>query len=755
MIRRDAARQGTPDQLCEPEVPRRMSIKPFCPMKRSLLSYLSPSFRSLNGPLLLGLLAPAGGALAQTAPPAAPASTNQTQKVQAELPPVVVTASPIPSSLFDLAQPVTVLTDQKLRQQLSSTLGETLARQPGINSTYFGPNASRPVIRGLGGDRVRILQNGLGTMDVSNTSDDHAVAMDPIALKRIEVVRGPAALLYGPNAVGGVVNQIDGRIPEQRLDRAFSGRADVRVDSPSSGKVGALMVEGGAKNGWNYHLDGFRRESSNIVIPGFAQTDARRATTGDTTSGKLLGSQAISDGGAVGTSYVWDKGHIGASFQGLNSDYGVVVEPGINIRLYQRRIDLAGSFLQPFDGIQSIKYKVGRADYRHTEYDEGEVGTVFDSLAYNGRFEVLHNQVGRLEGAIGYEVRHEKLSARGEEAFLPPSQTVINSIFAFEEMKWDTFRIQFGGRVDFVSVDASPLPGNPFFTANQTRSFPTGSGSFGMVYRPVQEWSGALNFSYTQRAPTATELYANGPHHATGMFEIGNRNFNTEGNLSLDVSVRRETGPFTGQVGFFYHRFSNFIAPFAGVTDAGASLVNNDGGNADTNGDGVADRDADGDGNVDETLDVFRFRGVRAEFYGFEGLLTWHILEGESQSLHLDLKSDYVRARDLSNNSSLPRISPLRFGGELNYERGAFSSGVELMRVSRQGSVSAGERPTAGYVMLNAEIAYKFGSSPNSVEIALRGLNLLDQEARNHVSFLKEIAPMPGRGAMISLRATF
>jgi len=734
-------------------------------MKRSLLSYLSPSFRSVRGPLLLGLLAPAGGALAQTAPPAAPASTNRTHNVHAELPPVVVTASPIPSSLFDLAQPVTVLTDEKLRQQLSSTLGETLARQPGINSTYFGPNASRPVIRGLGGDRVRILQNGLGTMDVSNTSDDHAVAVDPIALKRIEVVRGPAALLYGPNAVGGVVNQIDGRIPEQRLERAFSGRADVRVDSPSTGKVGALMVEGGAKNGWNYHLDGFRRESDNLAIPGFAQTAAQRATTGDTTAGKLPGSQATADGGAIGTSYVWDKGHIGASFQGLNNDYGVVTDPAVNIRLHQRRFDLAGSFLQPFDAIQSIKYKVGRADYRHTEYDAGAPGTVFNSLAYNGRLEALHTQVGRLEGAIGYEIRDEKLSAQGAEAFLPPGRTVINSLFIFEELKWDTFRIQFGGRVDFVGADAEAVPAHPngFFPTADSRSFTTGSGSLGMVYRPVREWSGAVNVSYTQRAPTVTELYAFGPHAATGTFEVGNRNFNSEGNLSLDVSVRRETGHVTGQVGFFYHRFSNFMAPFAG-TLGGAGLVNEDGLNADDGstalnggvaGDGLADRDADADGVVDDTFNVFNFQGVRAEFYGFEGLVTWHMIEDDTQSLHLDLKSDYVRARDRSNGGSLPRISPLRFGGELGYERGAFSTSCELMRVQRQGSVSAGELPTPGYVMLNAEIAYKFGSSPNSVELALRGLNLLDQEARNHVSFLKEIAPMPGRGAMVSLRATF
>ncbi len=713
-------------------------------MKRSLLSYLSPSLRSVRGPLLLGLLAPAGGVLAQTpppAPPAGPASTNQTHRVHTELPPVVVTASPIPSNLFDLAQPVTVLSEEKLRQQMASTLGETLARQPGINSTYFGPNASRPIIRGLGGDRIRILQNGLGTMDVSNTSDDHAVAADPISLQRVEVVRGPAALLYGPNAVGGVVNQIDGRIPEQRLTRPFSGRADVRVDSPSSGKVGALMIEGGLTNGWNYHVDGFRRESDNISIPGFAQTAAQRLTTGDTTTGKLPGSQATSDGGALGTSYVWDKGYVGASFQGLNSDYGVVTDPAINIRLHQRRVDLAGAFLQPLDGLQSLKWKLGRADYRHTEYDAGAAGTIFNSEAYNGRLEALHTQVGRLEGAVGYELRHEKLSASGAEAFLPPSATVINSIFAYEEIKWDTLRLQFGGRADFASVAAEAVPAHPngFFPNNDSRGFTTSSGSLGLVYRPVEAWSGAVNVSYTQRPPTGAELYAFGPHAATGVFEIGNRNFKPEGNLGLDLSLRRETGHVTGQVGFFYNRFNNFMTLVPGTL--GGLAVVDDAGVAPAPG--------------ADTFNVMNYQGLQAEFIGSEGLITWHLIEDDTHRLHLDVKSDYVRARNRQTGAALPRISPLRYGGELGYERGGFSTSCEVMRVSRQGRVSAGEVATPGYVMLNAEIAYKFGAEPNSLELSLRGLNLLDQEARNHVSFLKEVAPMPGRGAVVALRATF
>ncbi len=714
----------------------------------------------LSGSLIFGLLSSTGSLLAQSQP--GQPATNETHRVHAELPPVVITASPIPSSLFDLAQPVTVLKDDKLRQQMGSTIGETLSRQPGINSTYYGPNASRPVIRGLGGDRVRILQNGLGTMDVSNISDDHAVATDPLTLKRVEVVRGPAALLYGPNAVGGVVNQIDGRIPEERFDRPISGSVDMRYDSPSRGKVGALTAEGGTKGGWNYHFDGFRRESNNIEIPGFAETAAQRAVSGNTTSERLPGSQSKSDGGAAGTSYAWEKGFVGASFQGLNNDYGVVSDPAVNIRLHQRRTDFAGAIRNPFDGLESFKWKLGRADYRHTEYDAGAAGTIFDSEAWNGRFEALHAEFGRFQGALGYEMRLEDLDAQGAEAFLPPNSTAIHSVFLFEEIKWDKLRLQLGGRADFVDASADAVPAHPngFFPAADGRNFTTGSTSLGVVYRPVEAWSGSVNVSYTQRAPTVTELFAFGPHAATGVFEIGNRNFNPEGNVGLEVSLRRETGHVTGQLNFFYNRFNNFMTPVPG-TLGGASLVNEDGINADDGsnggvaGDGVPDRDTDGDLMADDAFNVMRFQGLPAEFYGTEGLITWHIIEDETRSLHMDFKSDYVRASDRSTGGPLPRISPFRFGGELGYEQGGFGANLELMRVSRQNRVFAGERATDGYTMFNAGISYKFGTGPRTFEVSLRALNLLDEEARNHVSFLKEIAPMPGRGAVLSLRATF
>ena len=705
-------------------------------MKAPSANRLVPSLRSLRTPLLVGLLAP-GAASAQTQPPLTSTNSHVT-----ELPPVVITATPIPSSLFDLAQPVNVLEDTKLREQLRSTLGETLARQPGINSTYFGPNASRPVIRGLGGDRIRILQNGLGTMDVSNVSDDHAVALDPLALTRIEVVRGPAALMYGPNAIGGVVNQIDNRIPDRMIKDAVTGMVEGRFDSPANGKAGSLLIEGGGKHGFNYHLDAFRRQSGNVSIPGQAWTPAEQAARGAIgPRDRLPGSQSTSDGATGGASYVWEKGYVGGAYQGYNNDYGAVAEPGVNIRLHQRRWDLAGAFLQPVEAIQSIRWKVGRADYRHTEYDEGTAGTIFNSDAYNGRLEVLHKEFGRVEGSLGYETRQDRLTAIGTEAFLPPSQSAMNSLFAFEEVKWEKLSLQFGGRVDFIGVAADAVPGHPnnFFPAANSRNFTTGNGSLGVIYRPVEAYSAAVNFSFSQRAPTTQELYAKGPHTALGTFELGNPNFNPESNFGIDFALRRETGHVTGSLGAFYNRFNNFMT-LTPSTYLGNAAVDDTGA-------------APAPGA--DSFKVMEFRGLAAEFIGAEGVITIHLLEQGPHRLHVDLKSVYVRARDARSGAALPRIAPLRYGAEVGYSHGPFSASLEAQRVEGQSRVSAGELSTPGYVMLNTGITYKLGEGKGAAELSLRGMNLLDQEARNHVSYLKEIAPMPGRGVLVSLRINF
>lgn len=675
-------------------------------------------------PTLLLSLSGVSAAIAQSTT----ASGSSTNHVHAEnavhLDRVVVTASPLGRTLFELAAPVTVLADEELAFRQQATLGETLALQPGITSTYFGPNASRPVIRGLDGDRIRILQNGVGMLDASGTSVDHAVSSDPLTIKSVEVVRGPASLLYGSSAVGGVVNVIDNRIPDVRLESPVSGTVEGRYGSADSLRSGGAVVEGGHK-GWNYHLDGFSRESEDLRIPGFARSERLRLLDPQPTEAenRLPNSAGKADGGAFGGSYIGTKGWIGASVSGFNNRYGTVAEPDVTIRLHQRRVDVAGEATDPFEKIKAIRFKLGVSDYKHTEYAGPDVGTVFKNRGYDGRLEVTHAAIGRFEGAIGFQSQLSNFSASGDEAFLPATETLVNSGFVFEEVKFDKFRFEFGARLDHQDVTSSD---DPNFGPGQSREFTTGSGSAGIVYTPTDVWSTALSVAYTQRAPNYQELFANGPHLATDAFEVGDPTLDPEHSLGLDLTFRKRTGFVTGSIGGFYNRFRNFIAlsPTGGIDP-----VNN--------------------------LPIFTYGGVPAEFYGGEAEVLFHLVETQPRQFHLELRADWVEASNRGTGEPLPRIAPLRFGGALIFKQHSFRARLEALRSDYQGRVAANETATDGHTLVNLGLSYGFGTGKVQWEAFVKGSNLLDEEIRGHSSFLKDIAPQAGRGATLGLRASF
>lgn len=675
-------------------------------------------------PTLLLSLTGASVAFAQSPAPSG-SSTNHVHSDEAvHLDRVVITASPLGRTLFELAAPVTVLADQDLSFRQQPTLGETLAQQPGITSTYFGPNASRPIIRGLDGDRIRILQNGVGMLDASGTSVDHAVSSDPLTIKSVEVVRGPASLLYGSSAVGGVVNVIDNRIPDVALSSPLTGAVEGRYGSADNLRSGGAVVEGGHK-GWNYHLDGFLRETEDLRIPGFARSERLRLLDPQPTEAenRLPNSAGKSDGGAFGTSYVGEKGWIGASVSGFNNRYGTVAEPDVTIRLHQRRLDLAGEVTQPFEAIKSIRFKLGLSDYKHTEYEGQDVGTVFKNRGYDGRLEATHNPLGRFEGAFGFQSQLSDFSALGDEAFLPATETLVNSGFFFEELKFDKFRIEFGGRLDHQSIRSSD---DPNFGPGQSRDFTTGSGSVGFVYTPTDAWSGALSVAYTQRAPNYQELFANGPHLATDAFEVGDPTLGREHSLGIDLTFRKRTGFVTGSIGGFYNRFQDFIA----LTPTGA---------------------------VDpvDNLPIFAYGAIPAEFYGAEAEVLFHLVETKPRQLHLELRGDWLEASNRDTGEPLPRIAPLRFGGALIFRQGSFNARLEALRTDYQGRVAANELPTGGNTLLNLGLTYGFDTGKVGWELFVKGSNLLDEEIRTHSSFLKDIAPQAGIGATLGLRASF
>jgi len=622
---------------------------------------------------------------------------------------VVVTASPDPHSQLEVAQPTDVLDLEDLDTRRQPSLGETLAQQPGISSTYFGPGASRPIIRGLGGDRVRMLENGLGSADASNTSPDHAVAVDPLAADRIEIIRGPATLLYGSSAVGGVVNVLDGRIPSFVPGEAVSGSVDLDGGSVADERSGRVSLDGGSgKLVW--HADYLKRETGDYRVPDSAGT-----------GGVLTNSSIDTDSGGVGLSYVGEHGFLGVGVSRFDSLYGVPPGDGeegpIEIDLEQRRADLRGQLDRPFGPFRGLKVRVGVNRYEHAEVAGGEIGTRFTNDGWEGRFELVQEKRGRLSGAVGVQLFASDFAAIGEEAFVPPSVTRNYAAFAFEQLDLsDALSLQFGGRFETQKAD----PEGDLASRSQNGA----SGSLGLVWAPADAYSVALSASRTSRLPTANELFADGPHEATEAFEIGDPDLSVETATGADLSFRKRTGRLTGVVSAFATRFSGFI--FESFT-----------------------------GEEEDGLQVIEFLQQAARFVGAE--LDGRVRLVDVGDGHLDLRfgADTVRADLTDSGDPVPRIPPLRARLGLEVHTGPFRSWAEVVHVDRQDRLGANETPTDGYTRVDAAVGYRFLVRRTVTEVLLRGTNLTDQLARNHVSFLKDEAPLPGRDVNLGVRITF
>lgn len=688
----------------------------------------------------------AAAAPAQTAGPGA-AKTN----AAVELSPVVVTGNPLGSDLFELVSPVSVLGGQELLLQRKSTLGETLNGLPGVSATSFGPNASRPVIRGLDSDRIRVLENGSGMLDASALSPDHAVALDPLVIERAEVVRGAAALFYGGSAVGGVVNVIDNRIPQAAIN-GVTGRAEARFGGAEREKAGSAVFEAG-NGGIALHADVYKRDTDDLRIKGFARSARLRAQDPQPVeaAGILPNSTARADGGAVGISRTWGDGYVGLSYSGFNSVYGTVAEPEVSIDMQSRRWDVAGEARELGGMITGIKFKLGNTDYRHTEFDGGVPATEFRNKGYDLRLEASHAAIGALRGALGVQFADSDFSALGAEAFVPSTSTASKALFFFEELALGRLKLTFGGRHERNEVrndgggPTDPNTGSPRFDPLQTLGFSGNSGAVGAVYSFTPGAVLAVNAAYTERAPTFYELLANGPHAATGAYEVGNAVFGKEKSKSLDVTLRLKSGMHSGSMGMFYNRFSNFIALFdSGNTRAADGEFNpaQDPGNPGFTPGGK------------EILPELAYRAVPARLFGYEAEGRFRVME-RGGVLDLLLRADYVRAGDRSTGLPLPRIAPLRFGIGLDYRRDKLTARLDATRVAGQDRVAAGELPTDGYTMVNAAVGYRLRMRGMSLETFVRGVNLLNEEARNHMSFLKDIAPLGRRSAQIGIRGQF
>ena len=485
---------------------------------------------------------------AQTAPPV---EINRLDKF-------VVSAGPDAKTSFDLAQGTSVLAGEELRRLAQATLGETLSSTPGVNSTYYGPGASRPVIRGLGGDRVRVLDNGVGALDASSVSPDHNTALEPMFATRIEVLRGPSTLLYGSSAVGGAVNVIDNTIPDTAPDGQAHGSLELRGGGAASERA-AVLSAGGGDHGLGFHLNTLKQKTSDVRIPGVARIDAD-APPGQP-RGTLPGSATDTFSLAGGASAFWDAGHAGASVSHYQTNYGVPTGdmPPTSIDMKQTRLDLAGEITKPFGVFRGAKARLSFGEYEHSELSGGTtVNTTFKNRAWEGRLELPHAALGNLNGTLGVQGARSDFSAVGEEVVTPPSVTQSGAIFAVEDFKvGGKVTLEFGARLEGQSITLGKvdpaLPRIAGYAARsaQKKTFGGVSGSAGLVFRPAKDWSIGAALAYTERLPTAQELFSNGPHGGTGAYEVGTSGLGNERSVGLDVSVRRRAGFVTGSVGVF------------------------------------------------------------------------------------------------------------------------------------------------------------------------------------------------------------
>ena len=634
---------------------------------------------------------------------------------------VVITGNPLGRD--QTALPVSALGRADLLERGQSTLGETLNGLPGVSSTYFGPNASRPIIRGLDGDRIRVLNNSASSLDASALSYDHAVPLDVLSTERIEVLRGPAALQFGGSAVGGVVNVIDNRIPREAMSGVL-GKTQLQGGTGNGERSVAGLVESGNER-WGLHVDGFDRRTGDVRVPASLACDK----TGETRYARsICNSASQSRGGAFGASTFWDHGYLGASVNTYQSDYGTVAEDRVTIGMKTTRYALEGQVRQLPGWMDSVKARLSHTDYRHTEFDGGISGTVFANKGQDLHVEARHRPLAGWQGVMGAQWEASRFSAVGDEAFAPFSNTRSQALFVHEELTAAWGQVTAGARWESVRVESL---GNPaldrFDEGVGTKKFTPFSVATGAVFKLSPEWRLTGNAAMTQRAPKDYELFANGPHLATHAWEIGNQGLGLEKSNSLDAGVEWKSGPNRLNVTAFASQFANYIG-----------LMNS----ADT----------------EEDLPVQRYQGVKAHFQGLEASgrqRLWH----NTSTLDLDWRADTVRATNETTGEPLPRIAPLRLGSTLVYGQGAWSAKWGADWHAAQTRVPVGSVNTPAYTLVSASVAYRQRWDATSLTWFARIDNLTDQLAYSATSILTSTAfgksPLPGRSFKLGVQASF
>ncbi len=692
-------------------------------------------------------------AIALAAALPAPMSAQQVQTASEE---VIVTA-PVRRSEDELLQGASVLSGAELDRQLRSTIGETLARQPGVSSTSFGPNASRPVLRGFQGERIRVLTDGIGAFDVANTSVDHAVVIDPLLAERVEVLRGPAALLFGSSAVGGVVNVLDARIPRRIPDGGARANAIATYGSAANERsiAGAADVAVGR---FVLHADGSYLRTGDLRTGGFILSRPARAAAlsqvglpQDTDEpidfaanaslrGKLPNSAAETWSVGVGASLITDTGQLGVSYSRYDSFYGIPVryatavgqeQEGPRLDVVQDRVDLRGEVETGGGFLDRIRIRVGHAEYRHFERDEtGEIATTFRSDGTEGRLELVQADRGGWQGASGVQFFNRQFDAEGEEAFLPRNETNQIGFFTLQSVQLGPVRVEGGVRFEHSDLAARTAVDDPRYFRGK-RAFDAVSASLGASYSFSEDLRLGLNLSRTERAPSAEELFSNGAHAGTQAYELGDPDFRVEKSWGVEGTFHAHSGRFSLDASAFYNDFDDFI--YEGQVEQS-----------------VCEAAAAPSGRAVD-LPCFRFQQRAARYYGAEVDASLELGSVGGYRVNADLIGDYVRAT-VKGAGPVPRIPPLRLLGGLEAQGDRLTARVEVERSFEQDRVATFETRTGGFTLVNASLSFKPFGADNRTTLLVSGNNLFDVVARRHASFLKNFAPLAGRDIRATLR---
>ncbi len=614
-----------------------------------------------------------------------------------------VTVTPTGRDTFESYQPTTVLGGEDLQQRLASTLGATLASEPGVNVRSFGAGNQRPVIRGLDNDRVLILENGTRTGDLSSQSADHGVNLDPATAGSIEVVRGPATLLYGSSAIGGVVNLVSEEIPTKPVNDVHGS---MTVQGGTADENGAIAGDVSVGNGrFAARINGSAQRTSDYKTP-----DENLETVPNSFS------RSTSGGGAL--SFTGEDGFAGASYQYVTSRYGVPFVEGGETTLNPRRhrLDFRGERRSLDSFIEGVKVQGAFRNYQHDEIEaSGAIATSFENQTWEAQLFLHHRPAGRLQGTFGVWALDRDYSSAGEEALAPPTVQKSLAGFVYEELSFHHASLQFGARLDHTSFDPD---GAAIDRDLPQRDFTEFSGSVGVLgyLREAHDLTLAVNLARAARNPSLEELYNLGPHTGNFAFEIGDPTLPTEVGYGFDLSLRYRGARLVAEGTGFLNRIDDFIFPFQ-------------------------------TGEIEDDLPVVHFIAADSELKGFEA----HVDAGLTRDLWLILGGDTVRGNLRDGGDALPRIPPYRLWAGLRYESKGFHFEGEVKNVGEQTRVYGAETPTDGYTVLNLHGSYQLISGKTVHTFTVRLDNATDELYRNHLSYIKDLTPEISR----SLKAVY